>query len=78
LKVAITTLYERKVLSRTQLREGPLFVGFLGFLQPFADAFKLLFKEVITPFSANKTLHLGAPIVVFFISLLSWSLIPIG
>ena len=71
LKVAITTLYERKVLGRTQLREGPLFVGFAGFLQPFADAFKLLDKEIITPVKANKILHLGAPIAVFFISILA-------
>lgn len=76
--VAYTTLFERKILGRTQLREGPLFVGFFGFLQPIADALKLLLKEVIVPAWANKLLHLGSPIVVFFISFASWSIIPLN
>lgn len=78
LKVAITTLYERKVLGRTQLREGPTFVGFGGFLQPFADAFKLIDKEIITPVKADKILHLGAPVALFCFSILTWSVIPLG
>ena len=46
--VLILTLAERKALARIQQRKGPNRVGFKGILQPFADALKLLTKEIIT------------------------------
>lgn len=66
LGVAFLTLYERKVLASVQLRRGPDVTGFLGLLQPIADGFKLLLKELIVPLSANKTVFILAPMLTFF------------
>lgn len=76
LSIAILTLLERKLLANFQRRLGPDVVGFYGLLQPIADALKLLFKEMIIPSIANLTVFLGAPILIFLVSLINWSIIP--
>ena len=76
LSVAFLTLFERKIMAAIQRRRGPNVVGFLGILQPFADGLKLLIKETILPSRANQIVFLIAPILTFFLSFLSWSIIP--
>lgn len=70
LSVALFTLFERKILAGIQRRRGPNVVGIFGLLQPFSDAFKLIFKETIIPGLSNIILFIMAPIFTFGLSLL--------
>lgn len=74
--VAYLTYFERKIIGYMQLRIGPNRVGFKGLLQPFADVFKLLYKEIIIPTAANKTLFIIAPMVVLIPAFAAWAVIP--
>ncbi|GAT78378.1 NADH dehydrogenase subunit H [Ehrlichia ruminantium] len=76
--VAYLVYMERKVIAAIQLRQGPSVVGPLGLLQPFADAIKLIIKEPIIPFKANKLCFLIAPVITFTLALLGWAVIPFG
>jgi len=76
ISVAYFTLAERKILASIQRRRGPNVVGTYGLLQPLADGFKLLTKEVIIPSSSNKWIFILAPVMTFAISLVAWSIIP--
>ncbi|WP_427911674.1 NADH-quinone oxidoreductase subunit NuoH [Ramlibacter sp. MMS24-I3-19] len=76
--VAYLTLWERKAIGFTQLRPGPNRTGFGGVLQPIADAFKLLTKEIILPTVANKGLFLLGPIMTIMPALAAWAVIPFG
>jgi len=78
LALAFLTLVERKVLATFQLRVGPQAVGFVGLLQPFSDAAKLLLKETILPSLANRWLYIFAPILTFSLALLFWLVLPIS
>ncbi|MFZ1326183.1 MAG: NADH-quinone oxidoreductase subunit H, partial [Candidatus Contendobacter sp.] len=49
LAVAYLTFAERKIIGYMQIRLGPNRVGPKGWLQPIADAMKLMFKEIIIP-----------------------------
>ena len=77
ISVAYLTYAERKVIALIQKRKGPNVVGPFGLLQPFADAIKLMHKEVIIPTKANMLLFLMAPMVTFVTALIGWAVVPI-
>jgi NADH-quinone oxidoreductase subunit H len=76
--MAYMTYAERKVIGYMQLRIGPNRVGPIGLLQPFADVFKMMFKEIIFPTKANIYLFLLAPILAFVPAVAIWAVIPLG
>ncbi|WP_376693224.1 NADH-quinone oxidoreductase subunit NuoH [Wenzhouxiangella sp. EGI_FJ10409] len=74
--VAYYTYFERKVLGYMHSRRGPNRIGPLGLLQPFADVFKMLFKELIVPTNASKFLFLLAPLLSLAPALAAWAVVP--
>ena len=81
--VAYLTYAERRIIGYMQVRIGPNRVGFFGFKlwglgQPIADAVKLLFKEIIIPSGADKTLFIIAPVLSMAPALAMWAVIPFG
>ena len=76
LAVAYTTYAERKVIGYMQVRIGPNRVGPRGWLQPIADMFKLMFKEILIPTGANRWLFLMAPLFALAPALVAWAVVP--
>ncbi|MEO1767515.1 NADH-quinone oxidoreductase subunit NuoH [Thiobacter aerophilum] len=74
--VAYLTYAERKIIGYMQIRLGPNRVGPKGWLQPIADALKLLFKEIVIPAGADKFLFLLAPVLAIGPALAAWAVIP--
>jgi NADH-quinone oxidoreductase subunit H len=75
---ALMSLLERKILARIQNRYGPNRVGPYGLLQPVADGIKMLIKEDIVPFRADKIVHFLAPIMIAAPAILALGVIPYG
>ena len=66
------------MIGAMHIRLGPTRVGPRGLLQPFADVFKLLTKELVVPSQANKILFILAPVVTLMPALAAWAIIPFG
>ncbi|OIN97375.1 MAG: NADH-quinone oxidoreductase subunit H [Anaerolineae bacterium CG1_02_58_13] len=75
---AYTTLYERRLIARFQVRVGPNRAGPQGILQPIADAVKLIFKEELTPAKVYKLIFFLAPVLTMVPSLIIAAVIPWG
>ncbi len=73
--VAFYVVWERKLIGWMHVRRGPMYVG-MGVLQAFADVFKLLFKEVIQPTSAQKALYVLAPLITLAPAFAAWAVVP--
>jgi NADH-quinone oxidoreductase subunit H len=78
LTFAYTTLLERKLLARMQLRYGPNRAGPYGLLQPIADLVKLIRKESFFPAAAIDAPYILAPVVSAFTALAAFAVIPFG
>jgi NADH-quinone oxidoreductase subunit H len=76
LAVAYLTFAERKIIGYMQVRIGPNRVGPRGWLQPIADALKLLLKEAIIPTNSNRFLFLLAPVLSITPALAAWAVMP--
>jgi len=74
--VAYLTFAERKIIGYMQVRIGPNRVGPRGWLQPIADALKLLMKEIIIPTNANRFLFVVAPMLSIAPALAAWAVLP--
>jgi len=75
---AYLTWYERRALARMQSRIGPNRAGPFGLLQPIADAVKLIFKEELTPGTADKIIFFWAPVITLVPSIIIAAVIPWG
>jgi NADH-quinone oxidoreductase subunit H len=78
LSAAFMVWLERKVCAYIQDRSGPNRVGFEGWLQPFADVIKLLFKEQLKPKAADTILFAIAPLVSTTAAFAAFSVVPFG
>lgn len=68
--IAYLTVAERKTMGYMQRRLGPNAVGYYGLLQAFADAVKLLIKEILLPKESNKVILVVSPIITLVTALL--------
>ncbi|MBN1337429.1 MAG: NADH-quinone oxidoreductase subunit NuoH [Deltaproteobacteria bacterium] len=73
---AFTIWFERKWSGRMQNRPGPTERGYGGWLQIFADFFKLLQKENLTPTATDRRLFDFVPPIVVFVVLSSLAVVP--
>jgi NADH-quinone oxidoreductase subunit H len=75
--VTYVTLLERKFAARMQSRIGPYYVGRPhGWLQPIADALKLMMKEDVVPTLADRPVYNLAPIAFLIPCVLIFATIP--
>ncbi|HSX63096.1 MAG TPA: NADH-quinone oxidoreductase subunit NuoH [Pseudoxanthomonas sp.] len=73
--VAFYVVWERKLIGWMHVRHGPMYVG-MGIFQAFADVFKLLFKEIIQPSSAQRAMYVLAPLITLAPAFAAWAVVP--
>ena len=78
LSAAAMVYAERKVAAWLQQRHGPIYTGPFGLLQPFADVFKLFFKEELRPAAADKILFYVAPVLSAAAAFSAFCVVPFG
>ena len=76
--LAFILLFDRKVWAAVQMRKGPNVVGPFGLLQSFADFFKFVFKEIVIPAGADRTVFIIAPLITFVLAFAAWAVVPVG
>ena len=75
--VTYVTLLERKFAARMQSRIGPYYVGRPhGWLQPIADALKLMTKEDVVPATSDRWVYNLAPIAFLVPCVLIFATVP--
>ena len=77
LGVVIVLFADRKIWAAVQKRKGPNVVGPFGLFQIPADGLKFLFKEIIIPDGADKTVYFIAPILTSTLAIAAWAVIPV-
>ncbi len=78
MSTAFITLGERSIIADYQGRKGPRKTGSGGFLQPIADALKLLLKEKISVRFIQEHVFTLATWAALFVSFVLWLLLPLG
>jgi NADH-quinone oxidoreductase subunit H len=73
---AYSMLFERKIMAWMQLRPGPNRVGPWGLMQPAADAAKMMFKEDLTPNTADPLIYRLAPFISLICAMGTFAIIP--
>nr|AAT99390.2 NADH dehydrogenase subunit 1 [Vasdavidius concursus] len=76
MEIAFFTLLERKMISFSQNRTGPMKVSFLGIIQPISDAMKLISKETKLNLKSNSMLFILCPMINLITSILIWTIMP--
>ena len=76
LGAAVFSWMERRLIGKFQNRLGPNRWGPFGMFQPIADLVKLLFKEDLTPGTADRLVFLAVPIAMVAPVILMMAVVP--
>lgn len=75
---AYTTVLERRFIAWIQDRMGPNRFGPKGLLQPVADGVKLIFKQDVMPYNADRWVYRIAPMIKVVPALIVLAVVPLG
>jgi NADH-quinone oxidoreductase subunit H len=74
--IIFSVWFTRKVWGRVQARRGPFHLGKYGGLQVFADAIKLIGKEIVIPDKAKRWMYRILPSLLLVAVLIPFAFIP--